>query len=79
MKRIITAAAAALIVAFSAVPVFAGTSVNSPVATTAPTPSTPSDPTSPKTGSADFAIYSVIALSVAACGAASVVLAKSKK
>lgn len=78
MKKIFAALAATAIMAFSAVPAFAA-SVNSPQATTPATPATPGSSTSPKTGSSDVAVYSAIALSLAACGAATVALVKSKK
>lgn len=85
MKKFIAAIAAAAIVAFSAVPAFA-VSVDSPIATTQPEtqPATEvqkpdTTPVSPKTGSADVALFSTIAIALAACGAASVVLAKSRK
>ncbi len=85
MKKLVTIAIAALIMAFSSVSAFA-LSVNSPVATTVPaaegTTSVPKqDDTSksPKTGSNDAALYTIIALSLVGCGAASVALAKSAK
>ena len=75
MKKIFAALAATAIMSFSVVPAFA--SVDSPVATTATKKDNPKE--SPKTGSSDIAVYSVIALSLTACGAASVALAKSRK
>ena len=78
MKKLIAALAAALMVAFSAVPAFA-VSVDSPVATTPTEPGTPKDSDSPKTGSNEMAVFATIALSLAACGAATAVLAKSRK
>lgn len=78
MKKFIAALAAAAIVAFSAVPAFA-VSVDSPVATTPAEPVKPGEPESPKTGSNEIAIFTTIALSLAACGAATAVLAKSRK
>ena len=77
MKKFFAAAIASVIIAFSAVPAFAA--VNSPQGTPTTEPSKDKSTTSPKTGSSDVALYSAIALSVAACGAASVVLAKAKK
>lgn len=85
MKKVFAAVAAMAIMAVSAIPAFA--SVDSPVATTQPETQATTSPVkppenpqeSPKTGSSDVAAYSVIALSLAACGAASVALVKSKK
>ena len=76
MKKIFAALAATAIMAFSVVPAFAA---NSPVATTAAPKDNGGTPVSPKTGSSDVAAYSVIALSLAACGAATVALAKTSK
>lgn len=85
MKKILAALAAATIVAFSAVPAFA-VSVDSPVATTqaetqpaTEVPNKDNTPESPKTGSGDVALFSTIAIALAGCAAASVVLAKSRK
>lgn len=76
MKKLIAAAAAVMIMAFSAVPAFA-VSVDSPIATTQaetqPTTSTVKKdpaPVSPKTGSDSVVAYSAIAFSAVACGAA---------
>lgn len=85
MKKFITAAVAALIIAFSAVPVVYG-SVDSPVATTQPETVAPTTSPvqkdnsnqSPKTGSGEVAAFSAIALAAATCGAASFALVKSK-
>ncbi len=77
MKKIFAALAVTAIMAFSVVPAFA--SLDSPVATTATSPKKDNPKESPKTGSSDIAVYSVIALSLTACGAASVALAKSRK
>ncbi|MEE1261802.1 hypothetical protein [Ruminococcus sp.] len=77
MKKIFAALAATAIMAFSVVPAFA--SVDSPVATTATSPKKDNPPVSPKTGSSDVAVYSVIALSLAACGAATAALVKARK
>ena len=58
----------------------------SPVATVVPDPNPPASPvnkdtsgSSPKTGSSDTAAYAVIALSLAAAGAATLVFVKSGK
>lgn len=86
MKKLITALVAVMIIAFSAVPAFA-LSVNSPIATTQeetqPTTSSTikkdTNPDSPKTGSDSVVVYSVIALSAAACGAATLFAVKKAK
>ena len=85
MKKLITAIVAVMIIAFSAVPAFA-VSVDSPVATTQPDTqpaTTPvkkdKTPVSPKTGSDGVVAYSVIALSAAACGAATLFAVKKAK
>ncbi|MBQ6387093.1 MAG: hypothetical protein IJH96_00545 [Ruminococcus sp.] len=82
MKKFFAALAATAVMAISVVPAFA--SVNSPVATKpassgSSSSSSSSGSVSPKTGSSDIAVYSVIALSLAGCAAASVALAKTKK
>ena len=88
MKKIFAALAATAIMAFSVVPAFAA--VDSPVATTAPVNPTPVNPSpgspskdntpiAPKTGYSDAAVYSVIAVSLAVCGAATATLVKSRK
>lgn len=84
MKKFFAALAATAVMAISVVPAFA--SVNSPVATkpassgsSSSSSSSSSGSVSPKTGSSDIAVYSVIALSLAGCAAASVALAKTKK
>lgn len=81
MKKFFAALAATAVMAISVVPAFA--SVNSPVATkpasSGSSSSSSSGSVSPKTGSSDIAVYSVIALSLAGCAAASVALAKTKK
>ena len=82
MKKFLAALAATAVMAISVVPAFA--SVNSPVATKpassgSSSSSSSSGSVSPKTGSSDIAVYSVIALSLAGCAAASVALAKTKK
>lgn len=90
MKKIFAAAIAAAIMMFSAIPAFAA--VDSPVATTRAVCPTKgggncdgntvvvkdSGVISPKTGSSDVTLLSIIALSAASCGAASVVLFRSK-
>lgn len=91
MKKVFAAAFAAAIMMLSALPAFAA--VDSPVATTKPdtTSSTKGGGggggtvvvkdcgvISPKTGSSDIALASIAALSAAGCGAASLVLLKSK-
>ncbi len=85
MKKLIAAMAAVMIMAFSAVPVFAA-NVVSPVATTQPAtePTTSTvkkdnTPVSPKTGTDSVAAYSAIALSAAACGAATLFAVKKAK
>lgn len=84
MRKVITAAVVAVIMMFSVVPAFA--SVDSPVATTQPetvpettVPKKDDQTVSPKTGSSNVAACSVIALSVVGCGAAALVLTKSRK
>ena len=82
MKKFFATLAATAVMAISVVPAFA--SVNSPVATKpassgSSSSSSSSGSVSPKTGSSDIAVYSVIALSLAGCAAASVALAKTKK
>ena len=86
MKKIIAVLFAALIMAFSAVPAFAAEDYQSPVATVVPDTNPPASPvnkdtsgSSPKTGSSDTAAYAVIALSLAAAGAATLVFVKSGK
>lgn len=85
MKKLIAAAAAVMIMAFSAVPAFA-VSVDSPVATTQaetqPATSTvkkDTTPVSPKTGSDSVAAYSAIAFSAVACGAAALFAVKKAR
>ena len=88
MKKVIAVLFAALIMAFAAVPAFAASEegYQSPVATVVPDPNPPASPvnkdtsgSSPKTGSSDTAAYAVIALSLAAAGAATLVFVKSGK
>ena len=86
MKKLLTAAVAVMIMAFSLVSAFAASSVDSPVATTEPetqastTVKKPDDgDKSPKTGSNDSLIYSVLALSAVGVGVASVALVKGSK
>ena len=84
MKKVFAAAFAAAIMMFSAVPAFAA--VDSPVATTkcggggggGTVVVKDCGVISPKTGSSDIALASIAALSAAGCGAASLVLIKSK-
>ena len=84
MKKVFAAAFAAAIMMFSAVPAFAA--VDSPVATTkcggggggGTVVVKDCGVLSPKTGSSDIALASIAALSAAGCGAASLVLLKSK-
>ena len=84
MKKVFAAAFAAAIMMFSAVPAFAA--VDSPVATTkcggggggGTVVVKDCGVISPKTGSSDIALVSIAALSAAGCGAASLVLLKSK-
>ena len=85
MKKLFTIVIAVMIMAFSTVSAFA-LSYDSPVATTEPeTQATTNVPTpddgnkSPKTGSNDILAYTLIALSVIGCGAASVALVKTAK
>ncbi len=85
MKKLVTMMIAVMIMAFSTVSAFA-ISVDSPVATTEPetqattgVPSPDPSPVSPKTGSNDMLAYSLVALSVIGCGAASAALIKSAK
>ena len=85
MKKLITAIVAVMIIAFSAVPAFA-VSVNSPVATTQEETTAPDSPVkkdttpvSPKTGSDSVVAFSAIALSAAACGAATLFAVKKAK
>lgn len=85
MKKLFAAAAAVVIMAFSAVPAFA-VSVDSPVATTqAETQPTTSSvkkdttSTSPKTGSDSVAALSALAFSATACGAATVLAVRKAK
>ena len=85
MKKIVTIVIAVMMMAFSTVSAFA-VSADSPVATTVPeTQATTNVPTpdngnkSPKTGSNDILAYTLIALSVIGCGAASVALVKTAK
>lgn len=85
MKKIVTIVIAVMMMAFSMTSAFAA-SVTSPVATTqaeveeTTKVSKPDDSSkSPKTGSADVLAYSLIALSVVGCGAASVALVKAAK
>lgn len=85
MKKLITAIVAVMIIAFSAVPAFA-VSVNSPVATTEAATEAPESPVkkdtapvSPKTGSDSVVAFSAIALSAAACGAATLFAVKKAK
>ena len=88
MKKLVTAAVAVMIMAFSLVTAFAATttSVESPTASTEPatqattTVKKPDDgDKSPKTGSNDSLIYSVLALSAVGVGVASVALVKGSK
>lgn len=86
MKKLITAAAAVVLMALSVAPAFA-LSVDSPIATTVPetVPDTTSsvtrntEPYSPKTGSGDATAYAIIGISVLAGGSAAVALAKNSK
>ena len=85
MKKLITAIVAVMIIAFSVVPAFA-VSVNSPVATTQEETAAPDSPVkkdtapvSPKTGSDSVVAFSAIALSAAACGAATLFAVKKAK
>ena len=88
MKKLVTAAVAVMIMAFSLVTAFAATttSVESPTASTAPetqattaVPTPDPSPKSPKTGMNDSLIYSVLALSAVGVGVASVALVKGSK
>ncbi len=86
MKKLVTAAVAVMIMAFSLVTAFAATSVDSPIATTVPETQTSTsvtkpddDPKSPKTGMNDSLVYAVLALSVVGVGVASVALVKGSK
>ena len=85
MKKLFAAVAAVMIMAVSAVPAFA-VAVVSPVATTQaetqPTTSTvkkDTTPVSPKTGSDSVVAFSAIALTSAACGAATLFAVKKAK
>lgn len=87
MKKLVTAAVAVMIMAFSLVTAFAATtSVESPTASTAPetqattaVPTPDPSPKSPKTGMNDSLVYAVLALSAVGVGVASVALVKGSK
>lgn len=84
MKKLFAAAIAAMILAVSAMPVFA--SVDSPVATTVPESTTIEEtihrddsPESPKTGASDIAAFGALGLTLAAAGVAVGATVKAKK
>lgn len=86
MKKLVTAAVAVMIMAFSLVTAFAATNIDSPVPTTVPETQTSTsvtkpddDPKSPKTGMNDSLVYAVLAFSVVGVGVASVALVKGSK